>query len=171
MCCVLYFIQQKIPVEDFTAYHPEQYFVAYYPGRDFVAVCLEHDFLLHLIWNKILLYLIKSAFVSMFFLSKPLWPLPDLPILCTMSLPECEGPTNSTLCLLPELLEELQMSETVSSLLHLTSMYVQVQYWPAGFWEGGCWGEKRDGCAAWRLWSFQRPQHCQHYCILRDECR
>ena len=114
MCCVLYFIQQKIPVEDFTAYHPEQYFVAYYPGRDFVAVCLEHNFLLHLIWNKILLYLIKSAFVSMFFLSKPLWPLPDLPILSAMSLPECEGSPNSTLCLLPELLEELQMSETVS---------------------------------------------------------
>ena len=52
--------------------------------------------------------LTKSAFVSKkFFLAKPLWPLPDLPILSVMSLPECEGPTNSTLCLLPELLEEL----------------------------------------------------------------
>ena len=30
-----------------------------------------------------------------------------------MSLPECEGPANSTLCFLPELLEELQKSETV----------------------------------------------------------
>ena len=30
-----------------------------------------------------------------------------------MSLPECEGPANSTLCFLPELLEELQISETV----------------------------------------------------------
>ena len=30
-----------------------------------------------------------------------------------MSLPECESSANSTLCFLPELLEELQKSETV----------------------------------------------------------
>ena len=60
------------------------------------------------------MYSAKKAKLCVTFYFKVFKPKKKFPFRVEeMSLPECEGPANSTLCFLPELLEELQKSETV----------------------------------------------------------